>query len=161
MRPGKPLMHGRLGAMRVPWLAWQSDPRRLVLLDPCSCAPLLRAFARRAGAGRRSQPSPARLAVDLARERSFGQGLYARVAEPQTPREFLSPSRVTAQDSSLVEDDGRAPTAWFVRPRTAEAAKAGDSCRVISVSGARGFRAPNEDSCRPGDPEDFFSGHQG
>ncbi len=82
MRPGKPLMHGRLEHHARPRPARQSD---LVdgLLDPVP-APAAARLARRAGAGRRSQPNRAPRRR-LARERG-APGLYARVAQPRRRR---------------------------------------------------------------------------
>ena len=62
MRPGKPLMHGRLGAMRV--LGLPGNPTSSVVCAILFLRPLLRALHGEPEPG--ADPSqPARLAVDL------------------------------------------------------------------------------------------------
>ena len=89
MRPGKPLMHGRLGPMRI--LGLPGNPTSSMVCSILFLRPLLRALARRVRPGRRSQPNRA------ARGRFTGQrnppGLYARFAQSSAKTEFSSRPR--------------------------------------------------------------------
>ena len=83
MRPGKPLMHGRLGAMRV--LGLPGNPTSSMVCAVLFLRPLLRALHGEPDPG--ADPSqPARLAVDLRRQRA-ASGLYARFARPRRGRD--------------------------------------------------------------------------
>ena len=93
--------------------------------------PLLRALHGESDPGA-DLSQPARLAVDLARQRR-PPGLYARVARPQRRRNSRRDPR-RDQDSSLVKTMARAD-GLIVRPPHAAPAKAGDACRVIPFHG--------------------------
>ena len=82
MRPGKPLMHGRLGRHAHPGPARQSDLVHGVF-DPVPASAAAR-FARRARPGRGSQPARPPCGR-LARERG-APGLYACIAQPRRGR---------------------------------------------------------------------------
>jgi molybdopterin molybdotransferase len=129
MRPGKPLMHGRLGAMRV--LGLPGNPTSSMVCSILFLRPLLRALHGEPDPG--ADPSrPARLAVDLP---ANGQRQdYMRALLSQSADGILVASPVTNQDSSLVKTMARAE-GLIVRPPQAEAAKAGDPCRVIPFHG--------------------------
>ena len=95
MRPGKPLMHGRLGAMRV--LGLPGNPTSSAVCAMLFLRPLLRALLGDPAAG--ADPSePARLAVDAAGQRR-APGLSARDARLRRRRRRLigdrrSPRRI-------------------------------------------------------------------
>jgi molybdopterin molybdotransferase len=129
MRPGKPLMHGRLGPMRV--LGLPGNPTSSMVCSILFLRPLLRALHGEPEPG--ADPSqPGRLAVDLP-----ANGVrqdYMRVSLNRNAEGILVATPVTAQDSSLVKTMARAD-GLVVRPPHAEAAKAGDSCRVIPFQG--------------------------
>ena len=75
---------------------------------------------------------PGRLAVDLP-----ANGVrqdYMRVSLSRNSDGILIATPATAQDSSLVKTMARAD-GLIVRPPRAEAAKAGDPCRVIPFHG--------------------------
>ncbi len=129
MRPGKPLMHGRLGATRV--LGLPGNPTSSMVCSILFLRPLLRALHGEPEAG--VDPSqPGRLAVDL-----LANGVrqdYMRASLNRNSDGILIATPATAQDSSLVKTMARAD-GLIVRPPRAEAAKAGDPCRVIPFHG--------------------------
>jgi molybdopterin molybdotransferase len=129
MRPGKPLMHGRLGAMRV--LGLPGNPTSSMVCSILFLRPLLRALQGEPEPG--ADPSqPGRLAVDLP-----ANGVrqdYMRASLSRNADGILIATPVNAQDSSLVKTMARAD-GLVVRPPRAEAAKAGDLCRVIAFDG--------------------------
>ena len=129
MRPGKPLMHGRLGAMRI--LGLPGNPTSSTVCAVLFLRPLIRAL--------HGEPDPghdlsqaARLAVDLA-----ANGLrqdYMRATLARGPDGVLVATPAANQDSSLVKTMARAD-GLIVRAPHAEPAKAGDACRVIPFHG--------------------------
>jgi molybdopterin molybdotransferase len=129
MRPGKPLMHGRLGAMRV--LGLPGNPTSSMVCSILFLRPLLRALHGEPEPG--LDPSqPGRLAVDLP-----ANGVrqdYMRVSLSRNSDGILIATPATAQDSSLVKTMARADGLIVRRPH-AEPAKAGDPCRVIPFHG--------------------------
>ena len=128
MRPGKPLLHGRLCAMRV--LGLPGNPTSSMVCSILFLRPLLRALHGEPDPG--ADPSqPGRLAVDLAANgvrQDYMRASLARDANgiPATP--------VANQDLSLVKTMARADGLIIRRPH-AEPAKAGDPCSVIPFHG--------------------------
>ena len=129
MRPGKPLMHGKLGAMRV--LGLPGNPTSSMVCAVLFLRPLLRAL--------HGEPDPG---ADLSRARPprrrpsrqrAAPGLYARFAQPGADG-ILVATPAGSQDSSLVKTMARAD-GLIVRPPHAEPAKAGEACRVIPFHG--------------------------
>jgi molybdopterin molybdotransferase len=129
MRPGKPLMHGRLGEMRV--LGLPGNPTSSMVCSILFLRPLLRALHGEPDAG--ADPSrPGRLAVDLP-----PNGLrqdYMRCLLARDALGALAAKPAELQDSSLVKVMARAE-GLIVRAPRAGAAKAGDPCRVIAFEG--------------------------
>jgi molybdopterin molybdotransferase len=129
MRPGKPLLHGRLGAMRV--LGLPGNPTSSMVCSILFLRPLLRALHGELDPG--ADPSqPGRLAVDLA-----ANGVrqdYMRASLARDANGILLATPVANQDSSLVKTMARADGLIIRRPH-AEPAKAGDPCRVIPFHG--------------------------
>ena len=129
MRPGKPLMHGRLGAMRV--LGLPGNPTSSMVCAILFLRPLLRALHGEPDAG--ADPSqPARLAVDLG-----ANGIrqdYMRASLARGAEGVLVATPAADQDSSLVKTMARAD-GLIIRPPHAPPAKAGDPCRVIAFHG--------------------------
>jgi molybdopterin molybdotransferase len=129
MRPGKPLMHGRIGAMRV--LGLPGNPTSSTVCAVLFLRPLLRALHGEGDPG--ADPSqPARLAVDL--PANGPRQDYMRAALARGPDGVLVATPASNQDSSLVKTMARAD-GLIVRPVRAEPAKAGDACRVIPFDG--------------------------
>jgi molybdopterin molybdotransferase len=126
MRPGKPLMHGRLDGMRV--LGLPGNPTSSMVCSILFLRPLLRALHGEPDAG--ADPSgPGRLAVDLP-----PNGLrqdYMRCSLEWDANGALKARPAEMQDSSLVKVMARAD-GLIVRAPRAPAAKAGDACRVIA-----------------------------
>jgi molybdopterin molybdotransferase len=127
MRPGKPLMHGRLGAMRV--LGLPGNPTSSAVCGVLFLRPLLRALLGDASAG--ADPSePARLAAPLPANGIRQDYMRATLARDDDGRWLAAP--LPDQDSSLVKTMAQAE-ALIVRPPGAPAAPAGEACRVIRL----------------------------
>jgi molybdopterin molybdotransferase len=131
MRPGKPLMHGKLGAMRV--LGLPGNPTSSMVCATLFLRPLLRAL--------HGEPDPgadpgeaARLAVDLPANGSRQD--YLRASLSRDAAGVLAASPAASQDSSLVKTMARAE-ALIVRAPHAKAAKAGEACHVIAFEKLR------------------------
>ena len=127
MRPGKPLMHGRLGAMRV--LGLPGNPTSSAVCGVLFLRPLLRALLGDASAG--ADPSePARLAAPLPANGIRQDYIRATLTRDDDGRWLAAP--LPDQDSSLVKTLAQAE-ALIVRPPGAPAAPAGEACRVIRL----------------------------
>jgi len=129
MRPGKPLMHGLLGGMRV--LGLPGNPTSSMVCSILFLRPLLRALHGEPAAG--ADPSrPGRLAVDLPANGSRQD--YMRCSLARDVGGVLAATPAELQDSSLVKVMARAD-GLIVRAPRAGAAKAGDPCRIIAFEG--------------------------
>jgi molybdopterin molybdotransferase len=129
MRPGKPLMYGRLGPLRV--LGLPGNPTSSVVCAILFLRPLLRALHGETNPGA-DLSQAARLAVDVP-----ANGVrqdYMRASLGHSDDGFLLATPVANQDSSLVKTMARAD-GLIVRPSNAAPAKAGDPCRVIPCDG--------------------------
>ena len=127
MRPGKPLMHGRIGDMRI--LGLPGNPVSAIVCGVLFLVPLVRALAgdRQAGA----DPSEAAvLGCDLGPNDSREDYLRATL-EPGAGLPVATP--FGRQDSSMLRVLARSHC-LVVRPPRAPAAKAGDPCRIIRLS---------------------------
>jgi molybdopterin molybdotransferase len=129
MRPGKPLMHGRLGAMRI--LGLPGNPTSSIVCAILFLRPLLRALHGEPDAGA-DLSQAARLAVDL-RANGVRQD-YMRASLDRSADGILVATPAANQDSSLVKTMARAE-GLIVRPPNAAPAKAGGACRVIPFHG--------------------------
>jgi molybdopterin molybdotransferase len=127
MRPGKPLMQGRLGDMLV--LGLPGNPVSSVVCAILFLAPLLRKLAGdpRAGA---DISEPAVLGTDVAAN-DFRQD-YLRAMLARGADGALVATPFALQDSSLVKILARAD-ALVIRAPDAPAGKAGDACRAIRL----------------------------
>ncbi len=129
MRPGKPLMHGRLGGMRV--LGLPGNPTSSTVCAILFLRPLLRALHGEPEAG--ADPArPGRLAVGL--PANGPRQDYMRASFSRDADGILVATPAESQDSSLVKTMARAD-GLIVRAPRAEPAKAGDPCRVIAFEG--------------------------
>ncbi|MGD0764380.1 MAG: gephyrin-like molybdotransferase Glp [Roseiarcus sp.] len=125
MRPGKPMIHGRLGATTV--LGLPGNPASSMVCALLFLRPLLRALVGDPEAG--ADPSePARLAVALGP--NGARRTYLRAALTRAGDGALLARPAPSQDSSLIKTLARAD-ALIVRPPDAPPAEAGDLCRVI------------------------------
>ena len=129
MRPGKPLMHGRLGPMRI--LGLPGNPTSSMVCSILFLRPLLLALHGEPDPGA-DLSQPARLAVNLP-----ANGVrqdYMRASLSRGADGILVATPVADQDSSLVKTMARAE-GLIVRPPHATPAKAGDACRLIPFPG--------------------------
>ena len=126
MRPGKPLMHGRLGRLIV--LGLPGNPTSSMVCALLFLRPLLRALHGEPDPG--GDPTlPARLAADV---KGNGQRQdYVRCALAREADGVLLATPAELQDSSLVKVMARAD-GLLVRPPHASPARAGNSCRVVA-----------------------------
>ena len=129
MRPGKPLMHGRLGAMQV--LGLPGNPTSSAVCSVLFLRPLLRALLGESSPG--ADPSePARLAIALPANGVRQDYMRATLTRDGDGRWLATP--LPDQDSSLVKTLARAE-ALIVRAPGAAPALAGEACRVIRLQG--------------------------
>jgi molybdopterin molybdotransferase len=127
MRPGKPLMHGRLGATRV--LGLPGNPTSSAVCGVLFLGPLLRALLGDPTAG--ADPSvPARLGAALPANGIRQDYMRATLELDADGAPIAAP--LPDQDSSLVKMLARAD-ALIIRPPGAPAAAAGALCRVIRL----------------------------
>ena len=127
MRPGKPLMHGRIGPMRV--LGLPGNPTSSAVCGLLFLRPLLRALLGDPDAG--ADPSePARLGAALPGTASAQDYMRATLAARREGGWIATP--LPDQDSSLVKTLARAD-ALILRPLGAPAARAGEPCRIVRL----------------------------
>ena len=125
MRPGKPLIHGRLGAMRV--LGLPGNPTSSTVCAILFLRPLIRALLGDPAAGG-DLSEPARLGAALPAGGPRKEYLRATFASGIDGAPLATP--VASQDSSLVKTLARAE-GLIARAPDAPPAAAGDLCRVI------------------------------
>jgi molybdopterin molybdotransferase len=126
MRPGKPMMHGRLGAMRV--VGVPGNPVSSYVCMMLFVVPLIRALS-----GRKSLQYTRKRAVlgrDVAANDVREDYLRARLEEREDGTLMATP--VDHQDSSLLANLARA-RALVVRAPFAPAAKAGSACEILHL----------------------------
>jgi molybdopterin molybdotransferase len=123
MRPGKPLMFGRLGAMRV--LGLPGNPASAVVCAHLFLKPLIAAFL---GEPPRDPTRPGRLAAGLPANDQRQDYLRATLGVDGDGVPVLTP--LPAQDSSLTAILAAAD-ALVIRPPHAPPAAAGDACRFL------------------------------
>ena len=126
MRPGKPMMHGRLGAMRV--IGLPGNPVSSYVCAFLFLVPLIRALS-----GRRSVHhvrETARLGGDIAANDHREDSLRAPL-ETQGDRPPIA-TPVDHQDSSLLGNLAAA-RALLIRPPLAPAAAKGESCEFLRL----------------------------
>jgi molybdopterin molybdotransferase len=125
MRPGKPLMQGRIGDMRV--LGLPGNPTSSSVCALLFLRPLLLALLGDPAAGR-DPTEPARLAVALPANGIRQDYMRAYVERAEDGAWVAAP--LPDQDSSLVKLLSRSD-ALILRPPGAPPATAGDACRII------------------------------
>jgi molybdopterin molybdotransferase len=126
MRPGKPLMHGRLGAMRV--IGLPGNPVSSYVCAFLFLVPLIRKLSGRSAIHHVTES--ALLGRDVAANDQREDYLRARL----TTREdgVLVVTTVNHQDSSLLGNLAAAQ-ALLIRPPFAPAAKAGSACNILRL----------------------------
>ena len=126
MRPGKPLMHGRLGDTHV--LGLPGNPVSAIVCGVLFLLPLVRALSGDPTAGG-DRTEAARLAVDLKANDERQDYLRGKVSGGGD-RPVVTP--VGLQDSSLLRRLAEADV-LIIRAPHAPAAKAGDTCRILRL----------------------------
>jgi molybdopterin molybdotransferase len=127
LRPGKPLMHGRIGDMRI--LGLPGNPVSAIVCAVLFLVPLVRALTGDTDAGR--DPSrPALLGADLPQNDQRQDYLRATIASDGASLPVATP--FTRQDSSMLGVLAKAQ-GLIVRPPHAPPAKAGDPCRFVPL----------------------------
>jgi len=128
MRPGKPLIHGRLGATIV--LGLPGNPTSSTLCAVLFLQPLIRALLGDPDAG--ADPSePAQLALALPANGPRRDYMRATLARDASGLDLATP--IANQDASLVQAFARAD-ALLVREPNALGAAAGEMCRIIRLA---------------------------
>ncbi|ABD88006.1 molybdopterin molybdotransferase MoeA [Rhodopseudomonas palustris] len=126
MRPGKPMMHGRLGAMRV--IGLPGNPVSSYVCAYLFMVPLIRAL------GGRSDVAHCREVAVLGQDLPANDGredyLRAALSFDDTGRLVATP--VQRQDSSLLGYLSKAQ-ALLIRPPLAPAATAGSPCLILKL----------------------------
>jgi molybdopterin molybdotransferase len=127
MRPGKPLIFGRLGRMII--LGLPGNPVSSIVCATLFLVPLLRALMGDPAAGA-DATEPALLAVDIPANDQRQDYLRATVRTGTEGLPLVTPVRM--QDSSMLSLLARAD-ALLLRAPHAPAAKAGDPCRILRL----------------------------
>ncbi|WP_342711384.1 gephyrin-like molybdotransferase Glp [Bradyrhizobium sp. B124] len=126
MRPGKPMMHGRLGAMRV--IGLPGNPVSSYVCAFLFLVPLIRALSGRKAVHHRRES--ALLGRDIAANDQREDYLRARLEEREDGTLIATP--VMQQDSSLLGNLAAA-RALLVRPPFAPAAAKGSECEILTL----------------------------
>ncbi|MGU3284202.1 molybdopterin molybdotransferase MoeA [Methylobacterium mesophilicum] len=127
LRPGKPLMHGRLGDMLV--IGLPGNPVSSIVCGLLFVVPAIRALQGDPQAGA-DRSEPATLARDL--PANDGRADYMRATLALEPGRLPVADPEKRQDSSMLAVLGRAE-ALLIRAPHEKAAKAGDACRIIRL----------------------------
>jgi molybdopterin molybdotransferase len=127
MRPGKPLMHGRIGALRV--LGLPGNPTSSAICGLLFLAPLIRALLGDPEAGA-DRTEPARLGSAL--RKNGPRQDYVRATLARADDGAWIATALPDQDSSLVKVLALAD-ALIIRSIGAEAAEAGAPCRILRI----------------------------
>lgn len=128
LRPGKPLMHGRLG--KLLFLGLPGNPVSAIVCGLLFLEPLLRALVGDPGAAA-DRTDAAVLAVDLPANDARQDYLRATLAPQPDGPPLVTPLPV--QDSGMLSALARAD-ALLVRPPHAPSAKAGSPVRVLRLT---------------------------
>ena len=126
MRPGKPMMHGRLGPMRV--IGLPGNPVSSYVCGFLFLVPLIRALSGRSSI--HHALIPALLGRDVAANDQREDYLRARL-EPRADGALIA-TTVNHQDSSLLGNLAAA-RALVIRPPFAPAAAAGSPCEIMRL----------------------------
>ena len=126
LRPGKPLMHGRIGAMTV--IGLPGNPVSSIVCGHLFAMPLVEALLGIADP-ERDRSEAAILAADLPANDERQDYLRATTEIIEGERRVRPFAK---QDSSMLANLSRAE-ALVIRPAFAEPAKAGEPCRIIKL----------------------------
>ena len=126
LRPGRPMMHGRLGSMQV--LGVPGNPVSSYVCAFLFLVPLIRRLSGRADVER--VPEPARLGRDLPANDERADYLRATLS---TGPDGLVATPLPAQDSSLMAPLAKADC-LLIRAPNAPAAAAGSHCVILKLA---------------------------
>jgi molybdopterin molybdotransferase len=126
LRPGKPLMHGRLGVMSV--IGVPGNPVSSFVCGFLFMVPLIRTLCGKKDA--RHVPTPARLGRDLPANDERQDYLRATLETGPDGEPVATP--LSAQDSSMMSALARADC-LVIRSPHAPAAKAGETCAILAL----------------------------
>ena len=126
MRPGKPMMHGRLGAMRV--IGLPGNPVSSYVCAFLFLVPLIRALLRRANIHHVREP--ALLGRDVAANDQREDYLRARLEEHADGTLIATPGRPPGQ---LAAGKSRCGKGLVIRPPFAPAAAQGSACDILRL----------------------------
>ena len=126
MRPGKPLMFGRLDGMRV--LGLPGNPVSTIVCSHIFLVPLIEAMLGRGRGGPRTRP--AILGADMGENDRREDYVRATMSHSEDGRLVAMP--FGRQDSSMLATLARAEC-LIVRPAHAPAARAGDPCVILPL----------------------------
>jgi molybdopterin molybdotransferase len=126
MRPGKPLMHGRLNGMRV--IGVPGNPVSSYVCTYLFVVPLIRKLSGRPTVHHTTEPAV--LGVDVAANDQREDYLRVRLATRGDGAVIATP--VNQQDSSLLGNLAAAQ-ALLIRPPFAPAAEAGSACTILRL----------------------------
>ncbi|GLS44564.1 gephyrin-like molybdotransferase Glp [Methylobacterium brachythecii] len=127
LRPGKPLMHGRLGSMLA--IGLPGNPVSSIVCGQLFVVPAIRALLGDPHAGA-DRSEPAILGRDMP-ENDKRQD-YMRARLDTAPDRLPTATAETRQDSSMLAVLGRSE-ALLIRETHAPAARAGEPCRIIRL----------------------------
>ncbi|MEJ0094288.1 MAG: gephyrin-like molybdotransferase Glp [Methylocella sp.] len=127
MRPGKPLIHGRLGRMAI--LGLPGNPVSAVVVGALFLAPLVRALSGDPNA-QSDQSEPASLGEAIRANDGRQDYLRARLEPSAEGLPIATPFSI--QDSSLLRQLAEAQC-LVIRPPYAPPAAAGDTCRILRL----------------------------
>jgi molybdopterin molybdotransferase len=128
MRPGKPLIHGSMGAMSI--LGLPGNPVSSIVCAILFLVPLVRHLQGDRDAGA-AQDEPAILAADLPMNDGRKDYLRARLSRDAEGRPVATPA--SRQDSSMLRVLADS-NCLIIREPHAAAAKAGEPCRVLRLA---------------------------
>jgi molybdopterin molybdotransferase len=128
MRPGKPLIHGRLGDMLI--LGLPGNPAASIVCALLFLVPLIRALCGDPASGE-DRSEPALLGAALPANGTREDYMRARLAQMVKSLPVATP--FAEQDSSLLSVFAEAQC-LLIRPPQAPPAQQGDLCRVIRLS---------------------------
>jgi molybdopterin molybdotransferase len=126
LRPGRPLMHGRLGTMHV--LGLPGNPVSAYVCAVLFLVPLIRRLTSRADV--EPAPEPALLGRDLPENDERADYLRATLASSSDGMPIATPAPL--QDSSMLVPLAAADC-LLIRPPHAPAAKAGSTCTILKL----------------------------
>ncbi|MEE7448027.1 molybdopterin molybdenumtransferase MoeA [Methylobacterium radiotolerans] len=127
LRPGKPLMHGRLGDMLV--IGLPGNPVSSIVCGLLFVVPAIRALLGDPQAGA-DRSEPATLGRDM--PENDGRADYMRASLIREPGRLPVATAEQRQDSSMLAVLGRSE-ALLIRDPGAPAARVGDPCRIIRL----------------------------